>query len=188
MNTNKLIGLSYYVLIILSVFTEQIIMFILISVFCLSIGIKQFLSDKKLLKTTELYVRIKDPKITFKNIIILIAYIIGAILIFFTLKQLFNINVLTPLDNEFHLIISFATILTNYYHHFIDSIKSFKSGIKLPGRGQSIVKWQDIEDIKFIDELTLTIKTNSFSNSFNIDSKDYEDAKKIKEYWEKKSL
>ena len=188
MNANKLIGLSYYILIILSAFTDQILIFILISMFCLSLGIKQFLSDKKLLKTTDLYVRIKDPKITFKNIIILIVYIVGAILIFFTLKQLFNLNILTSLDYEFHLLISFATILTNYYPHFIDSIKSFKSGIKLPGRKQSIVKWQDIEEISLKNELTLTIKTNGFSNTFNIDSKDYKDAKNIKECWEKKSL
>ena len=43
-------------------------------------------------------------------------------------------------------------------------------------------------EISLKNEPTLTIKTNGFSNTFNIDSKDYKDAKNIKECWEKKSL
>lgn len=87
-----------------------------------------------------------------------------------------------PLAYPSLILILFLASLTNYYNHFNASIRSYVSGIKLPGKTQEIIPWNQIE--RMSNEFgVLKIQANGAENQFEIDPRDLEDLNGMVAAW-----
>jgi len=167
----------------LSAFTNNNILFIIISIVIAIIGIMQFIQDKKELKRAKAYVRVVKPVWEIiLDVFVPIILIISLQLIPFEYTD-FLVGDIGILDNPIVISIIFVgLIFSGFYHNFNNSIRSFESGIKLPGINQSIIEYGNIESLSRENE-NVYVLINQKSKSFEINNRDFEDMDQIIKSW-----
>ncbi|NOQ74825.1 MAG: hypothetical protein GQ574_22615 [Crocinitomix sp.] len=149
------------------------------------LGFRKFSKDRKELKETRRYCRVKklpSKKRRNKTIISLVVFL-G--LYSLTLFLLYKFVPEKYMDNAFSIYVTltmFTYFIGEYYQGFVGSIRSFEKGIKLPGRDAVLLPWSGIKEI-YIEEQEVTIQHNNDSNSWILNKKDVEDMKQMIADW-----
>ncbi len=90
------------------------------------------------------------------------------------------------MDNAFSFYVVFPLSIfsaSNYYNNFIDSIRSFNDGIKLPGRNATLIPWKKI-GMLHLNCNTITVQNNDKKNTWQLDNRDVDEMKDIIKVWE----
>lgn len=157
------------------------LIFIVLTMFSLVFGIRMFVQDKRELKAAKYYVRMRRTKSwkSFVYLLIAIAFVIA----FVRLMEHYKIELESSVYILYCFPILLADIYGNYYQHFTDSIRSFENGLKLPGRSNPLIDWENIEKMT-LDESEVTFEIAGIERPFKIDDRDREDANGMIGQWQ----
>jgi ABC-type multidrug transport system fused ATPase/permease subunit len=181
--TSKILLWITILIYILGFFTENLALFVTISLISLIIGFKQFIPDRKDLKAAVYYCRLqKDPikRPLFKKVISII-FVVAIVLIIYWSNKTIPKDISNSMSS-FILFPMWASILAEFYQNFKNSLRSYTTGIKLPGRDQEIIDWKSVEEISFVDT-TITVKAEQNENKYHIKAEDKDDLDRIIAMW-----
>ena len=111
------------------------------------ISLKQFIGDHNELKRAQMYCRISKTSSNSSSYRQTVPTLIFAVLYGVSVYLLFQFVPEKHMDNAFSFYVVFPLSIfsaSNYYNNFIDSIRSFNDGIKLPGRNATLIPWKKI--------------------------------------------
>ncbi len=180
MKSRTIIVVAFFTTFGLRFFVESQLPFVLISILCLFLGIRVFVQDKKELKAAEYYSRL-DIEVPWWNYLtaLLIIVLIQCGIYLISEKYLDEFRDSTNLYSIFPLL---SISLFDKYQNFINAIRSFENGIKLPGRNSIEINWNAITKIRRNGTQAL-ILIGQEEYHFQIDARDLTDFDSIIECW-----
>ena len=165
----------------LSTFLANHILFILLSIIGIYLGVSQFLIDKKEKNTVLGYCR--RDWVVWKSLLVFV----GTLAVVF-LPQIMGFD--DPFDDLFNnrmsfyiLFVMLGGIFATIHQNFFLSIRAYPEGFKMPGRKSPLVPWSEVEEMKIIGE-SLVIKSKVVSETIDIDRRDLKHLPKILDAWE----
>lgn len=185
MKVSQVLMVFFFLIVLLPPFIDHHLPFIVISVFSLFIGIRQFIVDRKELKNAINYARITNKISFWKQIgwtIVIAACTVSVYLII----KFYKIDLFETQLYLYYSFVLIASSFANHYIKFVDSIRSFDAGIKLPGRNQALIAWKNIHHLS-LENSTVTVQISKDSDNFNIDNRDHEEMRAIIRNWEEKT-
>jgi len=168
-------------------FIDSGLLVILIALASLLFGLKYFMADRRDLKSAIYYIRMNEkaePSV-WRSFISLIILLTGLIIVFSVFEDFFEgfIDLFKwPTLSGFYVLPLGAMYLTVYYYKFKNSLRSYTTGIKLPGRDQEIIDWKSVEELSFVDT-TITVKAEQNENKYRIKAEDKDDLDRIIAMW-----
>jgi hypothetical protein len=136
-NVVRILGFMMMLIVGLSLIRCPHFIFIPISAISLFIGLRQFIADFKELKSSMHYCRV--PTSYWKSLAGMIFTIVAVIGTFYLPKK--YLDLMFSLTSLIHIMIIYLTaIFADNYQKFINSIRAFENGIKLPGRNQELIR------------------------------------------------
>ena len=157
------------------------LIFIVLTMFSLVFGIRMFVQDKIELKEAKYYIRMRRTKAweSVVYLLITIALVIACV----RLMNHYKIELKSSVFILYCFPILLSGILEKYYQHFTGSIRSFENGLKLPGRSNPLIAWENIEKMT-LDESEVTFEIDGIERQFKIDDRDREDANGMIRQWQ----
>lgn len=146
----------------------------------------KFFHDKKWIASADKYTRVifHSP---FLEQVIRFLFFIALTFVFIYFRHEIENQELLKMKTTFGLTFLPGIIhLGDYFHKFIDSIKTFDEGIQLPGRKSEIIPWNEIYAFTEVDD-TVSISSSKGEHEFNIDPADYRYTRAIIADWKLKN-
>lgn len=171
------IGLIYQNHILLSILT----------ILAVAINVYFFVKDKRELVRASFYIRPKQKTNLWNTFVTLGGLSILGFVYYFYFKDLITKETWEAINKASGLyipIIILSTSLGNYYNRFKTSIRSFETGITIPGNRKSIINWELIRKIEIIENSFVIDFKDYDTFIFNFDERDTDDAVKIKYQFE----
>jgi hypothetical protein len=179
LNRIHLIGLLIILILGLSTIIQYHIVFIPLSMFGLYLGFKQFFIDRKDLKNALHYSRID---------LIIWKWLLGSVSIIALTLFSFHIGIdriFASPASYYVFPVFLASFFAGYYDKFVNSLRSYPEGLKMPGRNSNIIPWEQIDQMRIIDE-AIEIDHRGTLIKLKIDRRDMGDLAEIVESWKKK--
>lgn len=155
-------------------------------IICAVLGYKQYNQDRKELKEAEFYSRINsiDKKVSFfKRMVPSLIFLSTYGIVIFLLYQFIPDEQLERAYSIYFVLSMFIYFISEYYQKFVNAIRSFNEGIKLPGRDTTLIPWRKIYAIQ-INENIVTIQSSDQKDTWQLDNRDVDEMNDIIKVWE----
>ncbi len=155
-------------------------------IICAVLGYKQYNQDRKELKEAEFYSRINsiDKNVSFfKRMVPSLIFLSTYGIVIFLLYQFIPDEQLERAYSIYFVLSMFIYFISEYYQKFVNAIRSFNEGIKLPGRDTTLIPWRKIYAIQ-INENIVTIQSSDQKDTWQLDNRDVDEMNDIIKVWE----
>ena len=175
---NQFVGASFIAIYILSYYISPLAIGIIIVLNILSIGYSLYVSKLEKAKLKDMLFCIRQG-LSAKRFILPLIFFIGYYVFEYFLDDYLGLS--DKDDNSFYYMLPlfFAMWIVTKQQIFIDSIRVFKEGLKLPGSTSKIIKWSNITSIEFENE-SITITTSKKLKSFKVLKADIQGVKTLR--------